>query len=500
MYQVNYNGLKKRESYDEIVAIIENDQTKVKYPNRVALQIMNSPYMKQLDYETVMDVQNQQDRLAKQKMKDMVLQEIARQTGTPYVQLRAQHDPSRMAPAVSQARSVSDYQEALEDRVSDYRAEVGEMLNAQTQTETSRKFEMADLVAQQLSGESYHPVADGMTAEREIQAMVDTDDKETQTGVLREQEELRRLADENRQMELAMKEKGTQQQKMQEIYNRLEEKLRHAEMVSLQRPEHKAAITSIASSIQAVAGGGKMSPQEAQEMLRRLRLLYEKSGGYGGSSSSSGMLGLGSLASLFNIFTPQATPRYPSSRKRPAPEPEEPQMQRAKSEPRSGASAKSFSVGSAVAIPVKNEMVKAQSVKSEDKSRTATHSGNISQRYPLFAEGVKKQSGSAKSASVKSKKSSASGSAAQRAGMMALPVGNEPFEGPSPGGSTTSSARLHMAGIKTPTELKSSSKSSRTSRTSSLNDFQIGPVMAVPMSGSRQPSVVSVQSSRKSAK
>ena len=73
MYQVNYNGLKKRESYDEIVAIIENDQTKVRHPNRVALQIMNSPYMKQLDHETVMDVQNQQDRLAKQKIMDVVL-------------------------------------------------------------------------------------------------------------------------------------------------------------------------------------------------------------------------------------------------------------------------------------------------------------------------------------------------------------------------------------------------------------------------------------------
>ena len=138
MYQVNYNGLMKRESYDEIVAIIENDQTKVKYPNRVALQIMNSPYMKQLDYETVMDVQNQQGRLATQKMKDMVLQEIARQTGTPYVQLRAQHDPSRMAPAVQQARSVSDYQEALEERMSDFRTEVAKGLNAHTQTETSR--------------------------------------------------------------------------------------------------------------------------------------------------------------------------------------------------------------------------------------------------------------------------------------------------------------------------------------------------------------------------
>ena len=41
--------------------------------------------------------------------------------------------------------------------MSDYRAKVGEALNAQTQTDTSRKFEMADLVTQQLRGESYRP-------------------------------------------------------------------------------------------------------------------------------------------------------------------------------------------------------------------------------------------------------------------------------------------------------------------------------------------------------
>jgi hypothetical protein len=43
MYQVNYNGLKKRESYDEIVATIENDQTKVKYPNRCRLADHEQP-------------------------------------------------------------------------------------------------------------------------------------------------------------------------------------------------------------------------------------------------------------------------------------------------------------------------------------------------------------------------------------------------------------------------------------------------------------------------
>ena len=68
--------------------------------------------------------------------------------GHPHVQLRSPARPEPHGSSRAQARSVSDYQEALEDRMSDYRAEVGETLSAQTQTETSRNFEMADLVAQ----------------------------------------------------------------------------------------------------------------------------------------------------------------------------------------------------------------------------------------------------------------------------------------------------------------------------------------------------------------
>ena len=140
---------------------------------------------------------------------------------------------------------------------------------------------------------------------------------------------------------------------------------------------------------------------------------------------------------LPHIWTPQATPRYPSARKRAAPEAED-YAQRPKSEP--GGSAKSFSVGSAVAIPVKHEMVQAELVKSDMKSRTATNSGNVSQRYPLFAEGVKKKSESVKSLQ-SAKFGPDAGSASRRSGMMALPVGNDPYEGPSLGGSSISSAR-----------------------------------------------------------
>ena len=157
---------------------------------------------------------------------------------------------------------------------------------------------------------------------------------------------------------------------------------------------------------------------------------------------------------------------------------------------RSGASTKSFSVGSAVAIPVKNEMVKAESVKSDIKSKTATHSGNLLHRYPLFAEGVKKKSESVKSgASVKSVKSG-SGFASQRSGRMAQPVGNEAYEGPSIGGTSTSSVRRRREEIKTPTALRYASGSQKS--------FEVGSAQAVSMSASRPPSVVSVRSSQRS--
>ena len=45
--------------------MMENDHTKIKYPNRVAVQILNSPCVKQVDAEALLDMQNQQGRMSK---------------------------------------------------------------------------------------------------------------------------------------------------------------------------------------------------------------------------------------------------------------------------------------------------------------------------------------------------------------------------------------------------------------------------------------------------
>ena len=48
VYKVNYQGLRKRESYNEIVDYLENKQEKINYPNRFAKQIRNSPQLSNL--------------------------------------------------------------------------------------------------------------------------------------------------------------------------------------------------------------------------------------------------------------------------------------------------------------------------------------------------------------------------------------------------------------------------------------------------------------------
>ena len=47
-YKVNYKGLSKRESYEDVINYLLNDPDKVQYPNRLAKFIRNSPQLTNL--------------------------------------------------------------------------------------------------------------------------------------------------------------------------------------------------------------------------------------------------------------------------------------------------------------------------------------------------------------------------------------------------------------------------------------------------------------------
>ena len=69
MFQVNYKGLKRRDTYDEIVQFIETDQTKIKYPNRNATLIEQSYYMKMLGGQDYIAMEEQQNNKIKNGLK-----------------------------------------------------------------------------------------------------------------------------------------------------------------------------------------------------------------------------------------------------------------------------------------------------------------------------------------------------------------------------------------------------------------------------------------------
>ena len=81
MFGLNYEGMKRRETYDEVVDYIQNKQEKIKYPNRLAKQIRNSPQLSNLlDGEGygLESMEKQNDRETRTKVIEKHIFETAR--------------------------------------------------------------------------------------------------------------------------------------------------------------------------------------------------------------------------------------------------------------------------------------------------------------------------------------------------------------------------------------------------------------------------------------
>ena len=88
IHRVNYQGLRKRESYDEIIDYLENKQERIKYPNRLAKQIRNSPQLSNLldnGGEGIVQMEEQQLNAMKEEQKEHAI----RQAGGTAQVLRA---------------------------------------------------------------------------------------------------------------------------------------------------------------------------------------------------------------------------------------------------------------------------------------------------------------------------------------------------------------------------------------------------------------------------
>ena len=78
---INYKGLRKRPTYDELVYFIETDPERIHYPDRTATQLRESHYLTQLDGEGMQQMDSLHTNRMKEQQKRHILQDMADQTG-----------------------------------------------------------------------------------------------------------------------------------------------------------------------------------------------------------------------------------------------------------------------------------------------------------------------------------------------------------------------------------------------------------------------------------
>ena len=89
MFALNYDGLKKKDTYDEIIDYLQNKQEKIKYPDRLAKQVRNTPQLSNLldgDGEDIENINDQQtDKIILAKREQIIKQFAMRNNQTERV-------------------------------------------------------------------------------------------------------------------------------------------------------------------------------------------------------------------------------------------------------------------------------------------------------------------------------------------------------------------------------------------------------------------------------
>ena len=118
IYKVNYQGLRKRESYDEIIDYLENKQERIKYPNRLAKQIRNSPQLSNLldnGGEGIVQMEEQQSNAMKEEQKEHAIRQAG---GTAQVLRALDHVQQPQFFNIADSPNDSDFDD-FSDAVSD---------------------------------------------------------------------------------------------------------------------------------------------------------------------------------------------------------------------------------------------------------------------------------------------------------------------------------------------------------------------------------------------
>ena len=120
--ETKYNGLHKRDSYEGLVNYLQGHQEIIRYPDRWAKRVRESPYLTQLDAEGVMEIRDQQEEEMKEQEKEFRVRKVAEETGMSANHLRSMEKESQVDPPALKPSNTIDamYDDGIHDVIDAY--------------------------------------------------------------------------------------------------------------------------------------------------------------------------------------------------------------------------------------------------------------------------------------------------------------------------------------------------------------------------------------------
>ncbi len=69
-------NLRRKQTFNELINYLEFEQPKIKYPNRDATFLRNSPYLSQFDGDSWIDLEEQENNITKEKLKEEEVKKV----------------------------------------------------------------------------------------------------------------------------------------------------------------------------------------------------------------------------------------------------------------------------------------------------------------------------------------------------------------------------------------------------------------------------------------
>lgn len=120
MYHVNYKGLRERPNYDELINYLQTGQETIRYPDRFAKLLRESPYLTQLDGQGMEEMDEQQRQIKRHEQLMNAIEQVASNTKQSRHLLQAEQSQNQTVPSAPvQTPDVSGFQSAVDETIED---------------------------------------------------------------------------------------------------------------------------------------------------------------------------------------------------------------------------------------------------------------------------------------------------------------------------------------------------------------------------------------------